>query len=75
MLWLGLKEGVGDAQMVQCAELKEALTVVVHLADAVMTEAIRPGVVVCSHSGVEITKYRSTASLLGMLWMVACSCL
>ena len=56
MLWLGLEEGVCDAEMVQCAELKEALAIVVHLANAVMTETISPGIVICTHSGIEIAE-------------------
>ena len=38
------------------AELKEALAIVVEFANAKAADAAGPGVVVCTHTGVEVSK-------------------
>ncbi len=51
-----LKECVGDGQLVEGAQLKEPLTVLVHLANAVASEGGRPCIVVSAHLCVEVPK-------------------
>ena len=54
MLRLGLEAGVGDAEVVVAAELEEALPILVHLPNAVVTQTRWLGAVVCTNPGVEI---------------------
>ena len=56
MLGLGLEERVCDAQIVICAEPKQPLSVVVHSAHAKWSKTGGPGVVVSTHSGIEVSK-------------------
>ena len=56
VLDLVLKECVGDGQLVEGAQLKEPLTVLVHLANAVASEGGRPCIVVSAHLCVEVPK-------------------
>ena len=56
VLDLVLKECVGDGQLVEGAQLKEPLAVLVHLANAVVSEGRWPCVVVSAHLCVEVPK-------------------
>ena len=56
VLRLDLEVSVGDAEAVVAAELEVALSILVHLPNAVVTQTGWPGAVVCANSGVEITK-------------------
>jgi len=53
---LGGEEGVGETEVMEGAQLKEALAILVELADAKVPDAARPGIVVGSHTGVEVSK-------------------
>ncbi len=66
VLDLVLKECVGDGQLVEGAQLKEPLTVLVHLANAVVSEGGQPCVVVSTHPALKSPRMYSP-SLLGML--------
>lgn len=56
MLWLGVEEGVGDAQMVEAAQLQHTLSIVVHLPNTEVAKARFPGVVICSYPSIEVTQ-------------------
>ena len=56
LLGLGLEVGVGDAEAVVAAELEEALSILICLPNAIVTQAGCPGAVVSSNSGFEITE-------------------
>ncbi len=56
VLDLVLKECVGDGQLVEWAQLEEALTIFVHLANTVVSEGGRPCVMVSAHSCIEVPK-------------------
>ena len=56
MLKLGLEVGVGDAEVVVAAELEEALSILVHLPNAVVTQVGWPEAMACAISGVEIAE-------------------
>ncbi len=47
VLDLVLKECVGDGQLVERAQLKESLTILVHLANTVLSEGGRPWSLLC----------------------------
>ena len=56
MLGFGAEKGVADAQVVMTAELEETLTNVVRIPRAKVAKAGRPGVVIGTHSSIEVTK-------------------
>lgn len=56
VLWFCPKKGVGDARVVEAAYVEEVLHVLIHLPHAVVSKAGLPGVVVCSHSNINIAK-------------------
>ena len=68
---LGLEVGVGDAEVVVAAELEEALPILVHLPNAVVTQTRWPGAVVCANSGLEIAKDKQGRSCRGTSLMTA----
>ena len=55
VIWHGAEERVCNEKVVG-AELKKRLPVLVQLADTEVADASSPGVVVGSHSGVEVAK-------------------
>ena len=54
MYILAFEEGVGHAQAVQAAKFQKALTVLIYLAPSMSTKARRPGLMVGSHSSIEV---------------------
>ena len=56
MLRLGLEEGVSDAQVVKDTEFKQLLSILIHFPHSKRTKARGPQVIVCTHSGIEVTQ-------------------
>lgn len=50
------EKGVSHAQIMTGAQLQQPLSIVVHGAHPVMTNDGRPCLMVCSNTGVEVTK-------------------
>ena len=56
MLGLVLKECIGVSQFVEGAQLEEPLTILVHLANTVVSDGGRPCVVISTHPCDEVPK-------------------
>ena len=56
MLRPGLEEGVSDAQVVKDTEFKQSLSILIHFPHSKRTKAGGPRVIVCTHSGIEVTQ-------------------
>ena len=56
MLRLGLEEGVSDAQVVKDTVFKQSLSILIHFPHSKRTKARGPRVIVCTHSGIEVTQ-------------------
>ena len=56
MLRLGAEEGVRNAQVMKGAQLQKSLSVFIHFAHCKLTKAGGPRVVICTHSGIEVTQ-------------------
>ena len=51
-----LEVSVGDAEVVAAVELKETLSILIHLPNAIVTQTGWPEAVVSTNSGVEIAE-------------------
>ena len=56
VLGLGVKEHVADTQGMVAAQLEQALPVLIHLPYSKLTNPGWPGVVISTHSGVDVTR-------------------
>ena len=61
----GVKKGAGEVEVVDRAELKEALAIVVKFANAKAADAAGPGVMVCTYTGVEVSELNDFVTLVG----------
>ena len=56
VLRLGLEEGVSDVQVVKDTECEQSLSILIHFPHSKRTKARGPRVIVCTHSGIEVTQ-------------------
>ena len=66
------EECIGETQVMEAAELQEALASLVELADAKAANAAGSGVMVSPHRALKSTS-RNRCSLVGICWILASS--